>query len=96
MGQGVVTGSSDCLNSWTRHHASPQNAACVVSGKATRPIRATGSWKLPVVWQGPKACIPHVFALVDCTLMYRPWLRVKNGHQKDMCFKETKLFAQNL
>ena len=44
-------GSSDDLNSWTRHHASPHNAACVVSGKAARPIRATGSWKLPVVWQ---------------------------------------------
>ena len=47
-------GSSNCLNSWTRHHASPQNAACVVSNKAARPIRATGSWKLPVVWQGPR------------------------------------------
>ena len=30
-------GSSDGLNSLTRHHASPQNAACVVSGKAARP-----------------------------------------------------------
>ena len=45
--------SSDCLNSWTRHHASPQNAACVVSGKAARSIRATGSWKLSAVWRGP-------------------------------------------
>ena len=40
--------------SWTHHHACTQDAACVVSGKATRPIKATGSWKLPVVWQGPE------------------------------------------
>ena len=45
-------GSSDGLNSWTRHHASPHNAACVVSGKVARPIKATSSWKLPVVGKG--------------------------------------------
>ena len=46
-------GSSDCRISWTHHHASPQNAACVVSDKVARPIKASCSWKLPVVWQGP-------------------------------------------
>ena len=47
-------GISDCLNSWTRYHTSPQIAVCVVSDKVVQPIKATGSWKLPVVWQGPK------------------------------------------
>ena len=46
-------GSSDGLNSWTCQHTSLQNVACVVSGKVARPIRATDSRKLPVVWQGP-------------------------------------------
>ena len=46
-------GSSDGMDSWTRHHASRQNDAYVVSGKVARPIRTTGSRKLPVVWQGP-------------------------------------------
>lgn len=37
-----------------RHQASSQDVACVVSGKAAQAIKATGSWKLPIVWQGPK------------------------------------------
>lgn len=33
--------------------------------------------------------LPHVVALVNCTPMYVPWLRAKNG-QKDMRLKEIK------
>ena len=28
--------------------------------------------------------------------IYEPWLRAKNGHQKDMGLKEIKVLAQNL
>ena len=47
-------GSSACQDSTPRHQASSQDTACVVSGKVARPTRTTGSWKLPIVWQGPQ------------------------------------------
>ena len=34
--------------------------------------------------------------LVSCMPIYEPWLRAKNGHQKDMGLKEIKVLAQNL
>ena len=45
-----------------RHVIRPplKDAVYVVGGKVAQPVRATGSWKLPVVWQGPKYVLIQV------------------------------------